>query len=492
MTEQLGVERLTSLDLLMPRTYIRVLLTFRTRASSDTASQNLQHGLDRLLCQVPWLSGKVIPTTSKAGTQNKSTPSLEIHWCSKDEPAALTLIHKGTISASYDAMAEKGIPPTDIPSDVWPVPYAIDDVLFAQGAPVFAASLFHFAESGDIGVCICVHHSAVDATGFAEIVRLWAQNTAGFGATSSSSWSDRDRLTRLSKALSLHLDKTSLLSAEDLFTSHPEYSSMPPTLPKAGLPPCTSKLFSLSVAHVSALKERVLRSQNDAQSPVSRPLSTNTVVCALIWSSIIRARAQRDESLVDNVSRLVMAVDGRRRIDDPSFSRPGDPYLGNAVLYSLAELSVEILTRAMFDPVADRFNENKSLSVVCDSISESQSPARIDTRHIAEVHSLVDGVDDYRSVFPGWDLFGSRDLTITSWADLDLYDMDFGVGIGKAEFVRLPYMEADGVCLILPRKGDRVMDATGRSGKVVDVMVMLRRDDMETLENDDSWKSFLC
>lgn len=61
----------------------------------------------------------------------------------------------------------------------------------------------------------------------------------------------------------------------------------------------------------------------------------------------------------------------------------------------------------------------------------------------------------YRSVFVCWDLFGSRDLTITSWAGLGFYGMDFGRDLGSWSFVGIPYTEADGVGLVLPRRSDK-------------------------------------
>jgi hypothetical protein len=83
-----------------------------------------------------------------------------------------------------------------------------------------------------------------------------------------------------------------------------------------------------------------------------------------------------------------------------------------------------------------------------------------------------------RALFVGWDLFGSTDLTITSWAD-------FGSGIGKAGFVRFPYMEADGVAIIMPRKH------RGENDEVLEVVVALRRDDMAALEEDEMWQTLV-
>jgi hypothetical protein len=170
---------------------------------------------------------------------------------------------------------------------------------------------------------------------------------------------------------------------------------------------------------------------------------------------------------------MVMAVNGRQRIST-QFSAEDDPYFGNTILYSLASASVRDLRDAVGQDAAN----------ICNIVSGSHSRTRINLRHIAEVYSLVERVDDYRQVFVGWDLFNSRDLTVTSWANLDLYGIDFGMGLGTPEFVRVPYSEADGVVIILPKRP--VVSAQG-SVDVLDVVVMLRKDDMDVLEQDGLW-----
>lgn len=395
-----------------------------------------------------------------------------------DELTAVpTLVNKGSIAASFDDLSRRGMPPADIPAEVWPVPAMIDEALFTAGAPVFAASIFRFADSQGLGLCICMHHDAVDATRFAEVVRLWTQSLAGSGLPLESNLAGvRDRLSRLSGALSPHLTTSPSQSTDSLFASHPEYSRTPPMLPSE-FPSCTSKLFSLRTARVNRLKELL-------SSSMPTPPTTNTLVCALIWSSITRARMQRNPALADETSRLAMAINGRRRIG-AELSTPGNPYLGKTVLYSLARLSAEGLRDASFG-----LNQppTESLPTLCNIIAESS--AQIDSRHIAEVYHLVERVDDYKTIFVGWDLFGARDLTITSWADLDLYDMEFGEGLGKPEFIGVPYAEADGVGLILPRKRG-VPNSAGGSDEVLDIMVMLRREDMDALDSDFMWESFM-
>lgn len=309
---------LSPLDLLMPRTYIGALFTFRTTESSLSLIAGLQGGLDSLSEAIPWLSGRVHPTATT--TQH----GLEIRY-GADGPGP-TLVYKGTIDASYDALAAEGLPPDSIPEDIWPVPRMIDEDLFTKGAPVFGASLFSFAGGKAVGLCVCMHHNAVDGTAFADIVRLWAQHVAG----PQPSYADGGR-SRLVDALQPELEMLSSTTAEALLELHPEYAAISPALP-AEFPSCTCKMFTVPVARIDTHKERL-------KGHVSTPPSTNTIVCALVWSSITRARAQRTAAPRHESSRLAMAVDGRRRLSN-KFSVAENPYLGNAVLIrSLAPLS---------------------------------------------------------------------------------------------------------------------------------------------------------
>ena len=354
------------------------------------------------------------------------------------------------------------MPAEAIPSDVWPAPSMIDDALFEIGAPVFAASIFRFADEG-VGLCVCFHHNVVDGTGFSEIMRLWARNIAEHTFTFSGS--SQSRSERLAEALLFDLNETSFISSENLLTLHPEYSKIPPTLPEE-LPSCTSKLFAISVRWIDILKELMRKYMSIAPT-------TNTVICALIWTTITRFRMQSNPSLGSEVSQLAMAVNGRRRIGE-NFSSSELPFFVNAVFYSLLKFSAAALAASDKAPV-------NSLAKICEQIAQSQSPLVINSRHIAEVYQLIDRMKDCRSLFVGWDLFGSRDLTITNWADLGLYELDFGALFGHPKFVRLPYMEADGVAIILPRQ-------RGVSQEVLEVMIMLRRDHMDALECDPMWQ----
>ncbi|PYI16635.1 hypothetical protein BO99DRAFT_464973 [Aspergillus violaceofuscus CBS 115571] len=405
------IEQLTPLDLAMPNTYIRVLLVFPGPEPNSTLNtlHTLQTGLAQLSKQIPWISGRIFPTTDASGR-----PILEIRSHTGDTP---TLEDKGTIAASYATLSAQNMPPEAIPGYVWPLP-AMPLGNMEQGIPVFAASVFRFIDRG-IGLCICLHHHSVDATGFAEVVRLWAQaTTRTTGGTLSS-----------------------------------EHSQ-----------PSTSKLFTLSLHHLRTL--RTLCQKYTSQEP-----TINTLVTALLWTTITRVRAHRTPNLLtqESKSTLTTAVNGRPRL--PALT-PG--YIGNLVLYATAKYPAPALATADMDPV-------RGLAGICDCITHSLSPKKIGEGFITEVYALVQGVEDYRGLYPGWEVFGDRDVTVTSWAGVEAYGVQFGGSLGGVGWVRMPVVEgADGVVVVLPRRRHGMEEG-------VEVVVMLREEDMLALEEDEMW-----
>ncbi|KAJ9490572.1 hypothetical protein VN97_g2674 [Penicillium thymicola] len=122
------------------------------------------------------------------------------------------------------------------------------------------------------------------------------------------------------------------------------------------------------------------------------------------------------------------------------------------------------------------------LAGICEAITESPSTAWINSRH-AEVYHLVDGRQ--KPIFIDWVLFGSTHLTITSWVGLDFYGIGFGARPGRLGVVGVPYMKANGVGLVLPRKG-----SVNGEKEVREAMVMLRRENSDIL--DQVWYLRYC
>ena len=288
-------ERPTPLDVLRPGTYVSTLLTFRTTEYASSLLPDLQQSLSSLSSLLPWIKGLVLPTTGSNGKAG-----LQVRWNS--ESRAPQIIDKGSLALSYGSLVEGGMTSSAIPADVWLLSSMIDDTQFSAGTPVFDASIFQFADHQAVCLCVSMHHNAIDATIFAETLLLWTRVITRNDGVSQSTLG-LDRLDRLSKSLSLASCLTTTQSSEEILALHPELSKAPPAMPLE-FPLRITKILRILIARIRASKRVV-------EHLLPTLLTTNTVVCALLWSSVTRVRVKRQPALADQTSHLAMAVNGR-------------------------------------------------------------------------------------------------------------------------------------------------------------------------------------
>ncbi|KAL2830486.1 hypothetical protein BDW59DRAFT_158399 [Aspergillus cavernicola] len=175
---------------------------------------------------------------------------------------------------------------------------------------------------------------------------------------------------------------------------------------------------------------------------------------------------------------LVIPVNGRRHLGLTSSHEESENcqgqdivYLGNAILYTRSQLPTKTVTNGV------NTDTNNTLSEISTAITNSQAPTRLNVRYAAELYSLAARVDDYKGLYPGWDLFNSQDLVVSSWADRPFYELDFGSTLGKPDGVRIPfYGQVDGWVVVLPPRRGLLL---GGGEKVLECVAMLREDDME-------------
>ncbi|KJZ67909.1 hypothetical protein HIM_12702 [Hirsutella minnesotensis 3608] len=460
-------ERLTPLDVQMPASYIPVLLIFRTTEPATVILPRLQLGLERLVEYVPWLAGRVHYTTQKGDGKEAQGP--EIRWDSGGAP--LSIVDRGSVlSSSYEALAAQGMPSEAFPADMWPVAMTMFGGGDAAGEPVFTASFFRFADGQGAGLCVCMHHGAVDGTGFDAVVGLWTRCMAAGDAPPHPDVG-RSRSERLSDALAPNWGEAAAMSEDDMLRLHPEYAREAPPAP-AAMPPCRFGTYNVSLARLRAVKEQL-------GSHLSFAPSTSMVLASVLWSAAARGRA-RDGA--EATRKLVVSVNGRPRIGD-GFSTAEAPYLGNFAFATVVELPAETLAAAQPEGAAV-----ESLARVCRAVH--QAVLGVDARYITRACRLLDGAAGRWAVRFGWDLTSGHFLGFNSWAGLCLYDADFGAGLGTPEFVRLPSGgPADGLCLVLPRK--RVLGSSETSEVALQVILSLRSDELTSLENDATWRALV-
>jgi trichothecene 3-O-acetyltransferase len=283
----------------MPRCYTRLFLLFRS-STPDFAITSFRKGWEKTCTQLSHLKGYVYQVENQRG-------HLAIAW-SDDLPVPV-ISDKGRLNLSYESMLLHGTSLSAFKDDLCPVRAVIDHSTSDRKAPVLAASVGEL--EGGIIICVAVHHNVMDGTGFGDLMNLIARNTHGnLAASATLPHPDEPlyRTARLGQVLESgkrFRNQGMNTDIKSLLTKHLEYATTPPPM-RSQFPACTSKLLTVSLPRVEAIKQALKGSMPS--------LTTYNVVSSLLWSCITRVRCARAGVTKFPKSRLGMAVNGRQRL----------------------------------------------------------------------------------------------------------------------------------------------------------------------------------
>ncbi|BCS22128.1 transferase family protein [Aspergillus puulaauensis] len=210
-------------------------------------------------------------------------------------------------------------------------------------------------------------------------------------------------------------------------------------------------------APVSHTKLHISAAQIKRISELAGPsTSRHDAIVAHFWSAINRARGwgadERDVS-------LHISIGLRRRLGLPS------SFLGSPILLTSVSMAGKDACQLAVRDVAGKINENLSLYT-----EEALK---------AQLHDLCFECAPQRF----WAAYlGARHTIFTSWAHLNLYEVDFGGGRGNPRLVE-PYMPVyDGILCLMEGRPEGKREHWCDDG--VDVMVSLATDAVERLKAD--------
>ncbi|KAM0433489.1 hypothetical protein ACHAPT_004369 [Fusarium lateritium] len=316
--------------------------------------------------------------------------------------------------------------------------------------PVMAAQA-NFIQGGLL-LAVGVHHSVCDASALDVIVNTWAQNTAA-ASGSSKSFTTHDAQSNDRSPLMKGMQGADIVD-------FPEYTLLP-LLPAHGgtpamafeMPPLAARIFFFSPESLAHLKA------------AAAAFSTNDALCAFIWQRMTLARTRSgviaDPTGGEVTSVLAYAVNIRNRMSPPLPST----FLGNASMASVTKrLAVSTLTSDNALP--------QVAAAIRQSLSAFNSPCRVPLT-IGLLNSRPDPTDFNLS----YNAFLGPDVVTSSWADLRVYESDWGGTLGTVDSLRMPGEGADGVFMVLPRLKDGGLE----------VSIGLRLEAMEKLLEDDEF-----
>ncbi|KAM5344528.1 hypothetical protein ACJ41O_013064 [Fusarium nematophilum] len=314
--------------------------------------------------------------------------------------------------------------------------------------PVMAAQA-NFVQGGLL-LTVGVHHSVCDASALDVIVNTWAQNTAT-ASGSYESFTTYDGLSNDRSPLMKGMPGANLVD-------FPEYTLPPPvdvgtqavTATAFEMPPLAARIFRFSPASLADLKA------------AAGAFSTNDALCAFLWQHMTLARTRSGvlahPSGGGETSALAFAVNIRSRTSPPL----PPTYLGNASMPCMT-------TRLAVSALISGTTVSQAAAAIRKSLGAFSSPARVPL-----TIGLLDSRPDPTDFRLAYNAFLGPDVVATSWADLKVYESDWGT-LGTVDSLRMPGEGADGVIMILPRLRDGGLEVSVGLG--LGVMEKLLQDD---------------
>lgn len=440
----------------------------------------------------------------------------------------------------------------DLLAPLGPVP-AMEKYSSGAGAPVMAAQA-NFIPGGLL-LTVCLHHFAVDAAAVGTVLRTWAKNTRVSHGDEDGDVDERvdedndlesSRKEILDDRSSIppeSLDRTPLFGSTDeaaevlnplekikefpqyqLFSAafpssvskqdpkqaeEAEEPSSPP--PPPTIPPIKSAILYFSASNLSALKALVNQDisstpQKPSQSsPASSSsfISTNDVLSALLWKSITKARRLTPFNPPSpqnhppnsphppsspplpplpqpqlSCSKLLFSINCRNLLVPPL----PQSYLGNVIIYGCAS-----------EPIARLLSLPPLSSLTSIALVVRAAITKINNKHIHGLISLINSLPEPADLQPAINCFLGPDLAMTSWRDMGIGGLEWGIGggdardakkppLGKVDRLRPLSSPFDGIILVLPTMIEDEEDDGKKGG--LEVYVGLEAEAMRRLLRD--------
>ncbi|OTA77724.1 hypothetical protein M434DRAFT_251349 [Hypoxylon sp. CO27-5] len=449
---------LSPLERLLPRGYVRQMFCFSS--THPDVSHVLKVGLTGVVTDVPYLLSSIVTSDGKRISLNEPHQTLEDLYSEEDFSDAL----------DYTIMKEQHFPPSafSVPSII---PPATTPPL-SNPAPVFRARLTLI--KGGFILCVAIHHSTTDITGFGALLKIWASHCRTRSSTAvgfDKSWLERKALVERPDATS----GTAPTSVPELLHVQGPQDLSRSTGAASRHSDFKTAIFFFPQKTLQALKQAV--NDHIASQGVTGWVSSSDILTALLWSAILAAESDSTASPMGN-NTTGFPVNFRSRLNPPL---PPE-YLGGAFVMTAATvsrgdlLSLATGTSPSSDDLLLDATSISRLAKITSTIRASLH--RVNEKSVLDVLMyLATMSDDHPPIILGPLHDG---ISIVSWADQGVYELDWGNVIGKCDAVRMPRLMYKRYPIILPR-----IPATINSDGGLEVFVSFERQVLERFER--SW-----
>ncbi|KAL4893540.1 transferase [Aspergillus ambiguus] len=446
--------KLSPLDQMENRFILPTVLVFHVSSPALRQSllQNLKIGLAKMIEELSFLAGDVIPDCEEQGTvQLQISENAGVWFHSQELPGI-----------DYYALERRNFPPSAFPLlSLMPEPR----VHHPKRSPVLTL-LASFINDGLV-LTTNYHHAVMDASAVFTMVKRLAKHVAA--STDGRIISPDDGFPEEA------LDRSNVFggSGRKEVCDFPNYrlgktyrSAVERELMEAALAedhPKRQLMQKLELSHWF-ISDNSMQSMREAAFPLSEGLpvlTDHTILSAVLWRRISRARQLSSRGIM--TTSFMTTVNVRRRMDPPL---PLD-YAGNAVIH--AKTSAATADMESTEP-GTLYNLAKQIT---DAI-EWWTPERI-----RDLIGAIESNTEVSKIEPNMDNFLGSDVEVSSAASMgDVSSSYWGCELQKLKAVRYGYARVkDGWISILPQ---------GNDGGI-DLLIGLEKSTLDRLRQDTEW-----
>ncbi|KAI4602454.1 hypothetical protein KJ359_009698 [Pestalotiopsis sp. 9143b] len=423
---------LTPFDWLMPRVYVSQILCFPT--SDDSSFEVLKEGLRATAQDLPYLLGGVTTQDVPRGSLRLTDPYQTVD----------DLISREDLSGSLDyALLKAGhFPPSSLVDPAIRPPDAIPPL--KSPAPVLRARLS--SVRGGALLCVAVHHSTTDITGTGALLKLWAAHVRTKSSAAvqfERSWYDRDVVCGMVTMTADNAAPIGEVPSLIHMIKNDEQS-----LPKKNVPNqavYVTRILHFPHARLQELKTAVNEQVRSCQGAVEW-VSTGDVLTAILWSATVWMKEIGSDDEKTGLCTIAIPANFRAQLS-PALPQN---YLGSAFAMTLCSATRNDLLRASMEgPSIDGMLPHESMSGLARIASAVRSSlSRVNDANVKQVLRFVTCQSDITPI-----KFAPRHdgISLVSWADEGVYELDWGDALGRCDAVRLPRMAAKRDPIVLPR-----------------------------------------
>ncbi|KAI0508952.1 putative enoyl-CoA hydratase/isomerase family protein [Xylaria bambusicola] len=446
--------RLSHWDRIYPAGHSKRILCFSLPPQHDKEQlvRYLHTAFQRTVKRVPFLAGSIVPFPPDQGGRpwlRNLVPEGAAHLVIKDLSSELSW------SELVKANFSQHLLDTD---QLCPLPKAA----YVQDDPVDVCQFQANFIEGGLLLVVSIVHIAADGRGVTEIINIFAEQLRKAQLDSGNEplqagndvvyRSDRMALVSgngVPGTLENHGAWTS-----DAVNSHAQIADVPNSC----------RMFCITAGGLAKLKQLAAK----ASTGPDEWLSTNDVISAFIWRSIMVARNRAGILPTDGTSSVVQPIDCRAHLGLPQ------PFFGNALYMTKSSLSLQKLA----DPERGLVEAARLLRSAIQSVNADKFRDLVGYATRTELESGI-RLNIYEELPIGG-------IILTSHFKFDLHGLDFGPafsqdGNGHMQTLRLPAQGTQaGIVIIMPKLTDGSCE----------FMVTESDSTLSALERDDEFKKY--